>query len=217
MHGVRGASRRTLGGVSWIVGSASGSDFDIALVSLREQRYRPELRIDEAPAPQRLAPHAVALSAEIPDPADPEGGELATGRLVVLHDPDGVDSWEGCFRVVTFARAALESDLASDPFLPSVGWSWLQEALSTNEAQVRALGGTVTRVTSEGFGSLADPDGVVTGQIEVRASWTPLDEPGDLGRHTQAWADLLATAAGLVPSGIGVTRLDRPANTSPQH
>jgi hypothetical protein len=202
--------------VSSSVGSGAGTDFEIALASLRQQRYRPELRIDEAPAPQRLAPHAVALSAEIPDPADPEGGELATGRLVVLHDPDGVVSWEGTFRVVTFARAALESDLATDPLLPTVGWSWLEEALAAHDADTGALGGTVTRVTSEGFGSLADPGGLVTGQIEIRASWTPLGEPDGLGRHIQAWADLIATAAGLVPAGVGVTRLDRSANATAQ-
>lgn len=195
-------------------GSGSGSDFDRALASLREQRYRPELRIDEAPAPQRLAPHAVALSAEIPDPGDPEGGELATGRLVLLHDPDGVDSWEGTFRVVTFARAALESDLAADPLLPTVGWSWLEEALDACQASARALGGTVTRVASEAFGTLTDPEGLVTGHIEVRASWTPQEDPHALGRHAQAWAGLLATAAGLVPAAAGVTRLDRSAHTS---
>lgn len=201
--------------MSSAVGSGIESDFEIALSSLRRQRYRPELSIDEAPAPQRLAPHAVALSAEIVDPAEPEDGELATGRLVVLHDPEGVDSWEGTFRIVTFARAALESDLATDPFLPTVGWSWLGEALAAHGAHTGALGGTVTRVTSEGFGSLADPAGMVTGQIEIRASWTPRDSPGDLGNHVQAWASLLATAAGLVPAGIGVTRLDRSANATP--
>lgn len=201
-------------GVGSGVGSNVDSDFDRALVSLREQRYRPELSVDEAPAPQRLAPHAVALSAEITDPGDPEDAELAVGRLVVLHDPDGVESWEGTFRIVTFARAALESDLATDPLLPRVGWSWLEEALDEYDADVIALGGTVTRVTSEGFGSLTDPEGLVTGHIEVRASWTPRTPPEALGRHVQAWAALLATAAGLMPSTSGVTRLDRPANVT---
>lgn len=200
--------------MSSAIGSGVGSDFEQALISVRSQRYRPELNIDEAPAPQRLAPFAVALSAEIPDATDPEGNEAATGRLVVLHDPDGVESWEGTFRVVTFARAALESDLATDPLLPTVGWSWLEEALEAEEAHVGALGGTVTRVTSEGFGSLADPGGLVTGQVEIRASWTPRDDPSRLGHHVQAWAALLATAAGLMPSGPGVTRIDRPAHLS---
>lgn len=186
-------------------------DFDRALASLREQRYRPELIVDEAPAPQRLAPHAVALTAEILSPDDPEIDPLATGRLVVLHDPQGVDSWEGTFRVVSFVRATLESDLATDPLLPSVGWSWLEDALSGEGAHVRALGGTVTRVTSEGFGTLGDSDGHLDGHIEVRASWTPGDDASSIGRHARAWASLIAMAAGLVPSAAGVSRLERPS------
>lgn len=200
--------------MSSAAGSGFATDFEHALASLREQRYRPELRVEEAPAPQRLAPHAVALSADIADPRDIDG-ELATGRLVVLHDPDGVDSWEGTFRVVTFARAELESDLATDPMLLNVGWSWLTEALATHNVVVGALGGTVTRVTSEGFGTLAPPSGSVSGQVEIRASWTPLDGPAALGLHVQAWADLLCVAAGVPPLSPGVTRLDRAASTSP--
>jgi hypothetical protein len=199
--------------VSSAVGSGCETDFDQALASLRKLRYRPELKVEEAPAPQRLAPHAVALSADIADPDDVESQELATGRLVVLHDPDGVDSWEGTFRVVTFTRADLESDVATDPMLHNVGWTWLNEALAAHGVRVAALGGTVTRVTSEGFGTLAQPSGGTTGHIEIRASWTPLDEPSALGLHAHAWADLLSAAAGLPPVTPGVTRLDRAAMT----
>lgn len=194
------------------VETGTDQDFDRALASLREQRYRPELIIDEAPAPQRLAPHAVALTAEILSPDDSEADPIATGRLVVLHDPDGVDSWEGTFRIVSFVRATLETDLATDPLLPSVGWSWLVDALAAEDAMGRALGGTVTRVTSEGFGTLGDPGDPVTGQIEVRASWTPQGDAGTVGAHARAWAALVAMAAGLVPTSAGVSRLARPAS-----
>ncbi len=196
------------------VESGSDQDFDTALASLRSQRYRPELIIDEAPAPQRLAPHAVALTAEILSPEDADADPIGTGRLVILHDPDGVDSWEGTFRIVSFVRATLESDLASDPLLPSVGWSWLIDSLAAEDAQVRALGGTVTRITSEGFGTLGQPQDPVTGQVEVRASWTPGEHAGEIGAHARAWAGLIAMAAGLVPTAAGVSRLARPATLS---
>ncbi len=194
-------------------GGLDSVEFDLALASLRQERFRPEITIDEAPAPQRLAPHAVALTAEILDPADSEADAIATGRLVVLHDPEGVDSWAGTFRVVSYARADLEADLAGDHLLTSVGWSWLQDALAEEGAAHHSLGGTVTRVFSEGFGSLVDSG--ANGQIEIRASWTPDGPPEDLGRHARAWACVLSSAAGLIPEAAGVTRLGRPSTPQP--
>jgi hypothetical protein len=63
-------------------------EFVRALSALRSVTPRPEVVIEETPAPQRLAPHAVALSADVVSPADPDV-ELGTGRLVLLHDPAG--------------------------------------------------------------------------------------------------------------------------------
>ncbi|CAN5626614.1 hypothetical protein BH24ACT13_BH24ACT13_07190 [soil metagenome] len=158
--------------------------------------------MEEAPAPQRLAPYAVALTADVnagPDELANSAAELgsdvpaASGRFVLLYDPAGQEAWEGTFRVVTFVRAALEPELAGDPLLPGVGWAWLSEALDAHGADHLAAGGTVTRVTSEGFGTMAARP--VTAEIEVRASWTP--EGTGLGAHLEAWCDLLCTAAGL--------------------
>lgn len=178
------------------------ADFRLALESLRDLHVRPEVRVEEAPAPQRLAPYALALSAEV-TVADED---LGTGRLVVLHDPDGQEAWEGTFRVVAFAKATLEPEMAGDALLTEVGWTWLTEALEAHGATHRALSGTVTRVTSESFGALSDRP--IEGQVELRASWTPLDS--DLSRHAQAWADVLAQAAGLMPLPPGVAQLPRP-------
>ena len=55
--------------------------------------------------------------------------ELGSGRFVVLHNPDGHDAWDGTFRVVTFARAGLDPEMAADPLVTEVGWSWLMECL----------------------------------------------------------------------------------------
>ena len=176
--------------------------FTVALESLREVRYRPELSVDEAPAPQRLAPHSVALTADLFDDSDEE---VATARLVLLHDPDGVESWEGDFRVVTFVRSDLEADVAGDPMLAEVAWTWLVEALADHGADHRALGGTVTRVSSVTFGVL---DGQAPrSQVEIRASWTPTVPPDRLGDHARAWGALIEQAAGLVPTPRGVASL----------
>jgi hypothetical protein len=167
--------------------------FVAAVRSLRAVDFRPEVVVDETPAPKRLAPHAYAMTADIED-------EGATGRLVLLHDPAGPQAWHGEFRLVTFVRAALEPDMAVDPLLLSVGWSWLIEALDHRGATYTASSGTVTRVASESFGGMADEP--ATADIEIRASWTPT-EP-DLSSHALAFGDVLSTAAGLLPLPAGV-------------
>lgn len=175
------------------------SGFEQAVAAVRAVRLRPEISIDETPAPQRIAPHSLALSAEVTDSDD----DIATARFVLLHDPDGVEAWAGTYRVVVFIRADLEPDLATDPLLTQVAWSWLTEALDA--VAVAALAGTVTRVASESFGSLEEQG--VSGQVEIRASWTPQGPPSELGLHVEAWARAMATAAGLVPVPAGVSVL----------
>jgi DUF3000 family protein len=189
-------------------GSASSAEppaiFRTALARLRSARLRPEVVLEDAPAPQRLAPFSVALTADVVLPG--AEAELATGRLVLLHDPDGHEAWHGTLRLVTFVRAELEPEMAADPLLTGVGWSWLIEALETRGAEYAAASGTVTRVTSESFGTLGGPtasaESSSTAQVEVRASWTPLDDA--LERHLEAWGELLCTVAGLPPVPAGV-------------
>ena len=160
---------------------------------------RPEVNLDEAPAPQRLAPFAVAMTAEVLH----RGDEVGSGRFVVLHNPEGHDAWDGTFRVVTFARASLDMEMATDPLVTEVGWAWLLESLGNHEAGYHSPSGTVTRVSSESFGAMSDRPS--TAELEVRASWTP--QTVELGPHLSAWADLLCTAAGLPPVPAGVVPL----------
>jgi hypothetical protein len=177
-------------------------EFVRALAALRAVTPRAEVVLEETPAPQRLAPHAVALSADVVSPSDPET-ELGSGRLVLLHDPVGHEAWQGTFRLVTYVRAELDHDMAGDPLLPGVGWAWLTEALDGHGASFTAASGTVTRVASESFGAIsAEP---ASAQIEIRASWTPLDDA--FGAHLLAWCDLLCTTAGLPPVAPGVVTL----------
>jgi hypothetical protein len=175
-------------------------EFLAGVERLRAVRLRPEVILEEVPAPQRIAPHALAISADVV--VDDE--ELATGRFVLLYDPAGQEAWEGTFRAVTFVRAALEPELGADQMIGQIGWTWLEEALDGAGGDYTAVGGTVTRVVSESFGALADRP--VTVELEIRASWTPAD---DLARHLQAWADLLCTVAGLPPLPQGVAALTR--------
>jgi hypothetical protein len=183
------------------------AEFAQALRDLRDARLRPEIRLTEVPAPSRIAPHAVAMNAEVvTGGAGQEGDELASGRFVLLFDPSAPEPWDGVWRAVTYSRAELEPELANDPMLGAVGWSWLMEALDNREATYVAEGGTVTRVVSESFAGLEDRTANV--EMEIRASWTPTSP--DLGAHLQAWAELLCTIAGLPPLPEGVVALPRP-------
>lgn len=181
---------------------ATPAVFRAAVASMHSASLRPEIFCEEMPAPQRIAPYASALSGDV----TVDDVDIATGRLILLHDPDGNDAWGGgTFRCVAYARADIEVDLITDPLLGEVGWSWLIEALDAHGAAHIVPSGTVTRVATESFGGMADEEG--SAQIEIRASWTPtLETTMDMGPHVEAWAELLCTAAGLppVPEGVAI-------------
>jgi hypothetical protein len=181
--------------------------FARAVDGLRAVRPRDEIALEEVPAPQRLAPYAFALSAVVRRDAD----EMATGRLILLHDPAGHEAWDGgTLRLVTYVTAELEPELTADQLLPAVGWSWLIDALDGHGATHTAIGGTVTQTVSTRFGELAGPP--AAGDVEIRASWTPLDT--DLRAHLLAWCDLLASTAGLPPPGVTALAQRRPAGAA---
>ena len=182
--------------------SALPEEFRAAVAQMRAARLRPEIFCEEMPAPQRIAPHASALSADVTI----DGEDVGTGRIVLLHDPAGNDAWEGTFRCVAYARAEIDPEMANDPLLGEVGWSWLTEALAAHGAEYVAPSGTVTKVSSESFGSMSEDE--ATAQLEIRASWTPVGDPVlDLVPHVEAWGELLCTAAGLPPVPEGVAPL----------
>lgn len=161
--------------------------------------WRQELKVEEIPAPQKIAPYAVAISAEV----ELNDTELGSGRLVLLHDPAGSASWDGEFRCVTYARAEVDPEMVADPLLTEVGWSWLLDALARNQAEYTAPSGTVTAVSSRSFGGIAtDPP---RAEVELRASWTPtVTCADDVVRNLRAWSELLCLSAGLPPLPDGV-------------
>lgn len=169
--------------------------FAHAVRGLRAARPRQEIRLEEVGPPARLAPYAFALSATVERDSE---DDIAEGRLILLHDPAGHEAWEGVFRLVTYVTSELDAEMATDPFLPEVGWSWLTDALDHNGAHYKAAAGTVTQTLSTRFGDLSGTP--PTADIEIRASWTPLDR--ELAPHLEAWCSLLSSTAGLPPPGV---------------
>ncbi|MBD8045070.1 DUF3000 domain-containing protein [Arthrobacter sp. Sa2BUA2] len=195
-------------------------EFLTALGALRRAKGRPEVRLEEIPAPTRLAPFAVSLAADVvcsgPQPVDgtfhgpvgpvlPESQELATGRFILLYDPEASPVWNGNFRIVTYIRAELEPDMGNDQMLGSVAWTWLVDALQEHGARYSSAGGTATRILSESYGTLAGRSDAI--DIELRASWTP--DGADVQSHLEAWSDMVCTFAGLPPLPDGVSPLPR--------
>ncbi|MEU7041651.1 DUF3000 domain-containing protein [Streptomyces varsoviensis] len=180
-------------------GESSPTAFRQAVAGLQGVRLRPEIEIDPTPPPQRLAPYSYALEAAVVV----EEEELADGRLILLHDPNGHEAWHGTFRLVTILQADLEPEMADDPLLPEVCWSWLTGALEARRVPYGAPGGTVTRASSHYFGGLADRS--PSTRMEIRASWSPtaVDGVPDTAAHLAAWCDLLCQIAGLPPGGSG--------------
>jgi hypothetical protein len=168
--------------------------FAHAVRGLRATTPRPEIEIEEINPPARLAPYAFAVSASV----ERDEEDVASGRLILLHDPAGHEAWEGTLRLVTYVTAELDPEMATDPFLPAVGWSWLTDALDHHGAHHKAAAGTVTQTLSTRFGDLSGT--VPSADLEIRASWTPTDR--DLGPHLEAWCALLSSTAGLPPPGV---------------
>lgn len=183
--------------------------FRRAVSDLLSAAWRPELAVEEMPAPQRIAPYSVAITADVLVGDD----ELGSGRLVLLHDPAGNEAWEGTFRCVTYAKADVDPEMVTDPLLAKVGWSWLIDSLTAHGAEFLAPSGTVTSVSSESFGGMEeDPP---QAEVEIRASWTPdLTDGVGLSAHLDAWGELLCTTAGLPPVPAGVVAM--PSRRQPQ-
>lgn len=162
-------------------------------------RLRSGTEIAELPSPTQLAPHTYAVSVGVNDGA---GDQAASGRLVLLHDPDGVEAWEGTLRIVAFGTCEIDTEMAADVLLPEVAWSWLTDGLAARDVDYLALGGTITITSSNRFGDIAGPPRI--NELELRASWTA--RTPQTAAHLAAFVDFLATAAGLPPEGIAAIR-----------
>lgn len=185
------------------VTSLAPEAFHRAVEEFRHMQWRGELSIDEIGSPQRIAPYSLAIAGEL----TLQHAIASAGRLILLHDPAGNASWQGTFRLVSYVRAAVDLEMVADPLLPDVSWSWLTEALETNDCVACLMAGTVTASYGRSFGEMAgEPD---TAEVELRSSWTPqLDAEHPLTNHLTAWQELLGLIAGEppLPPGISVLR-----------
>jgi Protein of unknown function (DUF3000) len=173
--------------------------FRAVLDSLATVHARSEIVLEPIPAPQRLAPFAHALSAVAYEPDGEDEVEVASGRFIVLFDPDGHQAWNGTTRCVGYVSAGTDEQLVDDAMFSEVAWSWLTDALAEHQAGHHAVGGTVTRTASTRFGDLAGPEHSV--EVEIRASWTA-ENNAELDRHLSAFLEVLGNAAGLPPPGV---------------
>jgi len=195
-----------------VINSPGEDEFRQAVAQLEtglaaQRELRPDLAFDAEPPPRRLAPLAHAVAATV-SPDDGAEAEIGSGKFVLLFDGAGQLGWDGKYRIIGYVRAELEPEMAADPLINAVGWSWLTEALDVHCSGYRKISGTVTIVVTQGFGS---KQGEATStEFELRASWSPvLAENGsaELDGHVAAWCDLLCAASGLPPLAPGVASL----------
>jgi hypothetical protein len=196
----------------------------------RQRQMRPELAFEHQPPPRRLAPFAAAIGATVhehdlgrgpggeapPGAADDDADtEVGRGSFVLLYDPAGQTGWAGPFRVIAYVRAELEPEIAADPLIGQVGWSWLTEALDTRTTGYQRISGTVTRVVTEGFGTKqAEP--VATG-FELRASWSPARPGAARPAATLATATLpTATLPTATPTADAMVPAAVPSDLAPR-
>lgn len=175
-----------------------------AVESMHSAQLRPEIALGTVRPPQKLAPFSHAVSLEVvqaesdivPETSDDD----AFGRLILLHDPRGEETWDGDMRLVAYIQADMDAALAEDPLLPQVAWQWLTEALTENNAEITNLGGTVTTTNSVRYGEIGGKPQAF--QLEMRASWTA--KGADLKAHVESFAQVLANVAGLPPVGVSM-------------
>src|SRR5690625_5938440 len=86
------------------------------------------------------------------DVAGTAGEALAVGRFILLYDPHYSDVWDGNFRIVTYIRTSLESDLGEDPLVSEVLCFWWLEPLMETAPTYGQPGGEEGREYFQGFG-----------------------------------------------------------------
>ncbi|PTW91692.1 hypothetical protein C8A06_1425 [Microbacteriaceae bacterium MWH-Ta3] len=172
--------------------------FARAAESARAAVVPKDLNAHEIAAPTNLSPNAIAFMGDV------TGGvgnfDRGTGRLVLLDDPDLPAGWDGRSRAILYAQAPLETDIGDEMLVVDVAWAWLLESLAAHGATYAHASGTVTKVVSTGFGEMSEQGR--GSQLEIRASWSPLDD--NFQAHVEAWAQFVCTLAGFPPLPDGV-------------
>ncbi len=167
---------------------------------LSEVELRPEISATQIPAPKGIAPQALAVSFEVAHETDSDHG---VGRLVFCFDETRPEGWNAALRVIGYAKSAIETYMAEDAYLEQLPWQWLGDRLNLAGASFGHEAGTTTTAISTGHGALAaQPQHA---ELEIRASWAPLD--ADARPHLRGWVEMLALISGLPPLDTTVARL----------
>ncbi len=172
--------------------------FDALVESVLSASWPHGLDVQRIDAPQGLAPNAIAFSGDVTAGAGRH--DKGTGRLIFLDDPTEPEGWGGRTRAILFAQSPIEPQLGGNEELAIVAWSWLTDSLTESGAGYSHPAATVTRVVSQGFGELAQQGR--GSQLEVRASWSPVDS--DVRPHAEAWARFVLHVSGfdVQPDGV---------------
>jgi len=183
--------------------TAEPAQFREAVAAMNATTVRPEIELGPIRPPQRLAPFSYALGAEVRHPETaivPERSEGdAFGRLILLHDPDGAEAWDGTMRLVAYIQADLDSSEGRRP----------AAARSGVELACRGAGGAgrtrhprwaAPSPPPRRCATATSPGRRAPHQLELRASWTATTL--ELGPHVQAFCEVLEHAAGLPPDGV---------------
>ncbi len=165
---------------------------------------RPDLEVSRIPSPKGLAPQSVAFAINVAHTS--EGTDHGSSRLVVAYDPDIPEGWHSALRIIGYAKSRIDLEMAKDEYLANLPWEWLKDSLRASQAAFGYEAGTSTIVVSTGHGSLVSQPQYA--ELELRASWTPLDS--GFTRHVLGWAEMVALISGLPPSQNEVARLGRP-------
>jgi len=177
-------------------------EFRLAVESASRAVFREELAVEPIPAPESIAPFALAWSATV-TPQARDIGDQGTSRLVLLYDPSEPEAWSGRWRMVCFAKAPLDQTMSEDPLLPDVAWSWLTDALDSHGATFDRAAGTASTIVSTGLGEMrSEAKGA---EMELRASWSP--RSSDAQSHLEGWAEFVCMLAGFPPTPEGVAAL----------
>jgi hypothetical protein len=112
---------------------------------------------------------------------------------VALAANIGVDAHENRSDQGTGRFVLLNSDEAQE------GWG---DALRSRSAGYSLEAGTITRIISQGYGSISGHSDHA--ELELRASWSPTDN--NFSAHLEAWQDLLCMMSGLPPES-GISRI----------
>ena len=179
------------------------AQFAAATMGINADLMRPELETHQIPAPEKIAPNALAFSTHKPNPAETPNNRAA-GRIVFLHDPEEFETWGSNMRVIAYGKSPLETDVADQGDYAQYWWGTLELALKTHGARYINGAGTITKMISTGVGSLEGEP--VHSEVELRASWSPVDD--DLAPHFAAWQNLIAEMAGFHVGGQDVVRIE---------